>query len=110
MNFVITKKAMRPASQDQNCFYCREPVGGYHKDNCVLIRKKVRVLLVIKYTVLVPHHWKRENIESHRNEGSWCASNLIEELKELDKTQRCLCSVAHFECLDDTGDPFLDED
>lgn len=99
--FKVTAKAMRPASKAKQCFYCQEPVGGEHEDNCVLILKRVKVSLTIEYEVSVPGHWDRHAIEFQRNDGSWCADNLIEELREFAEEKGCLCPHAHFEFVED---------
>lgn len=108
MKFIVTKKAQRPANMNGKCFYCHQPIGSYHKSDCVLIVKKVKVKLVINYEVTVPAHWDKSNVEFHRNLGTWCSSNLIEELKKIDK-KGCLCPLAEFEYLEDTGKPMLKE-
>lgn len=105
MNLAVTRNAMRPGSGVGRCFYCREPIGGKHRPDCVLIQKTVKVRAVLEYNVEVPHFWDKGDIEFHRNESSWCSSNLIDELSEMD----CLCGIAVFECLDDTGEPKLKE-
>lgn len=111
MNFTVTDNAMRPASDCRECFYCHQPVGSTHKDDCVLIRKKVKVRMTAEYEVEVPHWWGKEMIEFERNDGSWCATNAIEELEELAEEQenRCLCEHIHFDCVDDRGVKYLKE-
>lgn len=107
MEFVVTKKAQR-GHEDEVCFYCRQPIGDNHKPDCVLIRKTVKVRVVIEYDVSVPRYWTKHDIEFHRNQGSWCSSNLIGELQAISE-DRCLCWRAEFECLDSNGDPVLNE-
>jgi len=45
--FIVTEKAMRPASKDMGvegqCFYCQKKIGMHHKDDCVLITKKIKI-------------------------------------------------------------------
>lgn len=110
--FIVTAAAQRPASMNGKCFYCHQPIGENHKDDCVLINKKVRVQMTVEYEISVPADWDKEMIEFHRNEGSWCASNAVNELAELfdsDDRDTCMCSAAHFEYLSDAGEPFLSE-
>lgn len=111
--FIVTEKAMRPVSTARKCFYCDQPIGTYHKADCVLINKKVKVIASIKYEIKVPAFWDAEQIEFHRNESSWCASNVIEELQELEnnlnKEHNCMCSCTSFKFVEDTSEPFLDE-
>lgn len=112
IDLTVTEKAMRPASDECECFYCYEPVGGTHLPTCVLVSKKVRVRLVVEYEVDVPNSWGKGNIEFHRNEGSWCANNALDELQyvfESDDSQGCMCGHAHFEYVGNESEPFLDE-
>lgn len=109
MKYQVTKKAMRPASNAEQCFYCQQPLGGFHLDNCVLISKKVLIRATIEYEVEMPSHWDAKQIEFNRNEGSWCADNMLEELKELTKDNECLCSRTTFEFLKDSDDFYLNE-
>jgi len=108
--FRVTNRAQRPAKMDGCCFHCRQRVGTTHEADCVLIKKKAIVRAVIEYEVNVPHFWSKEDIEFHRNESSWCSSNLLNELRiYIDKEERCLCSITKFQCLETNDKPFLDE-
>lgn len=111
LNFTVTGKAMRPASSKRECFYCHQPVGGAHEKDCVLINKRVMVKMTVIYAIEVPEHWSKENIEFHRNRGSWCADNAISELQEIfnEDSGRCMCDAAHFEYLGGDSEPYLDE-
>ena len=112
VSFLVTEKATRPAGKDGECFYCQRKIGEPHKPDCVLINKKVKLRMTVEYDVDVPAYWDKKQIESHRNDGSWCANNALVELEELfctDGDGPCLCSVAEFEYLGDEGEPFLDE-
>ena len=105
-DFIVTEKAMRPALPDRACFYCQQPIGETHSDDCVLIEKKVKVRMTVEYEVLVPHDWDKEAVEFHRNGSSWCCNNVFKELEAL---QGCLCEYTYFECLDASGVARLDE-
>lgn len=106
MDFIVTEKAMRPAGPERRCFYCKEPIGGKHGPTCVLVRKKVKIRATVEYEIEVPAHWDAEDIEFHRNDGSWCSSNMIGELEALG----CLCGAVHFEHLADCdAPPYLGE-
>lgn len=107
--FVVTSQAMRPASSKAECFYCQQAVGERHKADCVLIVKRVRLRMIVEYEVAMPSHWTKEKIEFHRNESRWCADNAIDELTELSKRNGCICQYTQFECIEDTGEPYLDE-
>lgn len=109
MKFVVTESAMRPASKDRQCFYCQQPIGAHHKDDCVLVKKTVRVRMVVEYDIEVPAFWDSDLVESHRNEGSWCADNAIEELQKIQEIDGCLCHRTHFEHVSDAGGIYLEE-
>ena len=109
MYYKVTKKAMRPASSKKECFYCHENIGDFHTDSCVLIRKKVLVAATITYEVSMPKDWGGEEIEFQRNDGSWCAANIIGELEELEKSGDCLCGRTEYKYLKDVSTSFLDE-
>lgn len=108
-HFIVTEKAMRPASSERRCFYCHEPIGVAHKDDCVLVSKKVIVNLSVDLEVRVPAHWTPEDVECHRNESTWCKSNVLDELAELKKKHGCLCPVAEISFVKESSEPYLDE-
>lgn len=111
-DFVVTEKAMRPASALRRCFYCLEPVGGKHKYDCVLVSKTVKVRATVEYEIRVPHVWSGHNVEFSRNEGSACADRFIEELEALsgsEKANGCLCGLVKWEYLSDTSEAYLEE-
>jgi hypothetical protein len=107
--FLVTEAAMRPASPKRRCFYCHVTIGGEHKDDCVLIHKKVMVSVTIRYDIEVPAHWSADDVEDHRNNSSWCANNLVAELDEVAGGDRCLCGKARFEFVRVASEPYLDE-
>lgn len=106
--YIVTEKAKRPASPVDECFYCHQPVGGYHDSECVLIQRKVTVRMTIEYDVSVPAKWGKEDIEFHRNESSWCSTNAIGELEEITK-DGCLCDKTNFAYLREASGPYLGE-
>jgi hypothetical protein len=106
--YIVTEKAKRPASSVDKCFYCHRPVGGYHASSCVLIRRKVTVRMTIEYDVSVPARWGKEDIEFHRNDSSWCASNAMGELEKIDE-DGCLCDKTDFVYVGEAGGPYLEE-
>jgi hypothetical protein len=107
--FVVTEKAMRPASKTLECFYCQRALGDEHKTDCVLISKKVKVRMIVEYEIKVPNHWGKEDIEFQRNEGSWCASNAMEELEGTFDDTSCMCGAAEFEYIGGDTEPYLAE-
>lgn len=94
---------------DGTCFYCLQKIGEEHLSSCVLIQKKAMVKMTVAYEIKVPNSWDEDLIDFHRNEGSWCHSNALEELKELEKEHRCLCGDIDFEVVEIGTTPFLDE-
>jgi hypothetical protein len=109
--FLVTPLAKRPAAPNENrCFYCLQEVGSFHKHDCVLVKKKLRVRVVIEYLTEVPAYWNKEAFEFHHNDGTWCKSNLIKELQEFDYEVGCLCHCAQFEMLEDSDKYYLKED
>lgn len=100
---------MRPASPLEECFYCGEPIGEFHKSECVLINKKVKIKMIVEYEIAVPNDWDQEEIEFHRNEGTWCSDNALDELEEIAREDGCLCQKTTFEFVEVTSDPYLDE-
>ena len=109
MEFKVTKKAMRPASIREECFCCQQAIGESHKPDCVLIRKTVKVRAVVEYEINVPNGWDANQIEFHRNEGTWCCNNMIDELKAFSDLHGCLCDVTEFKHLSDISGPVLKE-
>ena len=108
--FLVSKKAVGKDSHLNVCFYCREKVGNSHKDECVLVVKTVKIQATIEYDIQVPASWDKHLIEFQRNDGSWCADNMIEELQEIaDRKNSCLCNHVKFKCISDEGKPRLNE-
>jgi hypothetical protein len=108
--FKVTAKAQRPAKMDGTCFYCRQKIGDYHKDNCVLIKKRVRASVTFTYEVSVPSVTNKEKFEFHRNDSSFCADNTLEDLEAYSGEIGCLCGSSKHTYIEDTSKPFLDED
>jgi len=109
-NFTVTERATRPGALDKSrCFYCHVQFGGTHDKECPCLNKQVRVRMTIEYEVQVPACWDKHQVEFHRNEGSWCVNNAVEELDKLSE-DGCLCNqVVNFEYLEDSSEVYLDE-
>ena len=108
--FMITKKAKRPASTKDECFYCHNPVSGKHKFDCVLIKKKIKIRAIVEYDIKVPNYWNKEDVEFYLNKSSSCASNIIRDLEKFQsENEICLCGVTEFKYLKDMSGGFLDE-
>lgn len=86
----------RTAGKPTECFYCHQPLGERHKDDCVCFAKVVMVRVEMTIPRVVPAHWTQHDIEFHMNDSSWCASNIINDLQRMDEADedncRCLCS------------------
>lgn len=111
VNFVVSVKAMRPASDKRECFYCQQPIGENHKVDCVLIRRTVKVHMAIEFEREEPFSFGKELIEFGMNESSWCQSNILDELKRYaEKRQNgCMCGMCTFVVLEMHDDIHLNE-
>ena len=111
MNLPITDNGVRPAGKNDECFYCRSPVGQ-HTDECVCVERSVVIKATIEYVVKVPRSWDVDLIEFQRNESSWCADNDLEDLAALVAGDRCACSSMSFkferEATEDDHESLLD--
>ena len=107
--YKVTKLAQRPGNSKKVCFYCQQPIGGYHRKDCILIRKKVLVKATILYEIEVPKDWDKQQIEFHRNDSTWCADNMLEELKKLGAKECCLCGNTNFKYIKQASEPYLEE-
>ncbi len=77
---LVLQDHLRPAGQQDRCFYCKEMLGEPHAFNCVMVCQRVKVKVEIEYDVWEPISWDGEQIEFRRNEGSWCANNCLDEI------------------------------
>lgn len=91
---------IRPAGNPDECFYCNQKVGHPHKSNCVVLKKRAKVRYSFEFEIDVPWGWNQGNILFHRNDGSWCADNALQELQEASEKQGCLCPVFTCEVLE----------
>jgi hypothetical protein len=94
--YIVKEDAIRPAGSQDRCLYCNRALGAEHKPDCVMRNKTVVIKAIIEYVVEVPEHWDKEQIEFHRNLGSWCSSNFVDEINELEEKIGCLCSHTNF--------------
>lgn len=108
-SFIVSEDAMRPKSTKKECFYCHQPVGKAHLERCILVKKGVKIRMTVDYDIEVPARWEKPEIESYRNEGSWCASYALDELQHLSLRRGCLCNSTHFEYLGGDSKPYLNE-
>ncbi len=80
---VTTENGPRPAGKSDECFYCGEKVGAVHSDHCIIPRRFVVIREIIERVVSVPKSWEPYDIDFQRNDGSWCADNIVDELRTL---------------------------
>lgn len=95
IHLVTAENGPRPAGKPDQCFYCNQPIGQMHKGDCVCRERTIIVRTIIEYPIRVPESWTKELIEFQRNESSWCADNIIDELTEL--KCNCICSLVSVE-------------
>jgi hypothetical protein len=94
MNIPVTDSGERPVGKPGFCFYCGQPAGD-HAPACVCLERTVVIRATIEYVVSVPRSWTTDDIEAHRNEGSWCANNDFDGLAEwVESSNGCLCSAS----------------
>jgi hypothetical protein len=94
---IVKQENIRSAGPQDKCLYCGSKIGELHKSDCVMRDKTIVIRAIVEYVVEVPEFWDKDNIEFHRNSSSWCVSNFVNELEELDKNVGCLCSFVNFE-------------
>lgn len=99
--FIVTEDDSRGRQRGPQCFYCPSAIGSEHASECVCRQRSVVIQVTITYPILVPESWPARTIEFHRNDGSWCSSNLLEELDALDS---CLCPLTEFKFVREAGE------
>lgn len=103
---IVIAADSRPAGVAGECFYCRQLVGSPHSETCVLWTRKVLVRFEITMPVDTPHSWTEEDINFHFQDSSWCASNVVEMLQELENStdNGCLCPYVTAEYVGEVED------
>lgn len=109
---VTPENGPRPAGKPTECFYCHQPLGEPHKDDCLCFTKIVMVKVEITIPKVVPVYWTKHEIEFHMNDSSWCASNIVNDLERMDEAdednRHCLCNDFTGEFLRDATAEDLD--
>lgn len=95
---------IRPAGPQDACLYCKQKIGNPHRSDCVIVQKRVRLRYCFVVDVSMPHAWTPKEILAHRNQGTWCADNAIEELEALISDKSCLCDRFKAEFVDVVDD------
>jgi hypothetical protein len=91
--FPVTQAQRAPARPDGTCFHCEVPIGGEHAAECPHRTKQVMIAATFTIPWTVPEHWDRQLIEFRLNESTFCADNLLDDLRQLAGQHGCLCKV-----------------
>lgn len=87
----------RPAGPSDQCFYCRQPHGAQHKEDCGICQRTVVVRTTIERVIEVPEYFTLENIQFLLGEGTRCSDNEVQEIydmaKRLDSAGGCSCRL-----------------
>jgi len=98
---VVTAEDSRPAGNPDECFYCRpaRKIGEDHQPDCVVPQRT----WVVRYTIDIvrpaPRYWDAGSIEFHQNDGTWCATNLIDDIGDYFVDPHCACNQVTAEVL-----------
>jgi len=93
-DWPVTEDDVRPAGEPDHCFYCDQPLGGQHHEDCVIRKRTIVVAATITLVIDVPECWDERQIDFYHNEGTWCSSNLIDDLVEFNEKNEdeCYCN------------------
>ena len=95
-NWTVGDDAIRPMGSRHHCFYCGEPRGGEHREGCTIRSRTVVVEIKVELVVSVPEDWDEHLIEFWMNDGSRCASGIIDDIaamdERLDGDHECPCN------------------
>lgn len=100
-DWPVGDHGIRPAGDQQKCFYCGAAKGAQHRMGCVIRNRTVVVRTIVEHVIAVPEDWQRETIEF--TEGSSCSDNHITTLRDLvrrldaDDIGRCTCGMVSIE-------------
>ncbi len=84
---------IRPAGEPDECFYCKQKVGNPHKEDCVILKKKVKIKYTFEIEIEVPYSWGKDEIEFYRNGCPWCGDNSFDDIQSYAEKQGCICSA-----------------
>jgi len=99
-DWPVLEHGIRPAGPPDRCFYCKAQLGEQHGAECVIRSRTVVVRAIVEYVIDVPESWTPHDIEFHRNDGSWCSSNGIDEIGLINERQgegKCPCQIVKYE-------------
>lgn len=95
-NWKVGEYGTRPAGSPNHCFYCGVERGGTHEKECVIRNRTIVMEMKVEMVIEVPEKWDKDMCEFHKNESSWCASNILRELERMDDKMGCLCLPTEF--------------
>lgn len=83
-NWVVEEYGIRPAGPPDHCFYCGEPLGHTHDEECVIRSRTVVVKVSAEVVITVPEFFTREQVDKayERNRMVVGLDYLIEQLRE----------------------------
>lgn len=92
---VTQANGVRPGGKQDRCFYCQQPLGTPHKDDCVCRSKTVMLDVRVRLVRSVPASWSSGNILFHCNESGSCCNNILDDIdalsERLDAHEWCMC-------------------
>lgn len=98
-NTVTAENGPRPAGKPDQCFYCGQPLGAEHANDCVCRVKVVMVEVTMQIPRVVPASWPPGIVNFHLNDSSWCADNIGNDLERYLAAKSddapCMCGRFH---------------
>jgi hypothetical protein len=91
-HMVTAEHGPRQANPNR-CLYCKQPIGSLHLEDCVCRDRTVMVRMTIDICIKACESDTVEDIKFFLNEGSWCSSNIIDDLQRVE----CICPHTEFE-------------
>lgn len=74
---------IRPAGPGNACFYCRRKIGERHSTTCVMWVRAVKIRAILEFDIDEPVSFTKNDIEARFNEGSFCASTILEWMEAM---------------------------
>lgn len=103
-SWPVTKKHLSLIGNTEKCTYCNSKENEEHDMDCVQRKRTVIIEMKINIAIEVPEHWGEEMINFHKNESSWCADNILDDLKRMRRYDGCLCSQAEFKYINEASE------
>jgi len=94
---IVKARDVAPLGPPGHCTWCFAPIGSEHEPTCAVPQRTVVVRVSVEMVISVPDSWTADQIEFHRNEGSWCCDNWRDELNglmdRLESASLCSCGL-----------------